>query len=520
MFLKKTDQNNNIFFRSFINNGINTVFTFIFGIISSILFTRIYGIEIFGSFTLIASYITIFFSIVTLGILSGFKREAIWFVSNNKNIGGYIFLVYIFSILFSIIPALPIYFFSDYFFDFFDISKNLLNPLIFYFIIHIVFFVPASIFLYVFEAYQDIFPITYINFFSNLLKLISVIIVGYFLVNIYSGILVYFLVSNLIILILSLHKLVIKYQIKFDITLIKKSIKNFFNAIKFSIKLLPLTISEIILANLGLVLLGKYNDIESVGYFKILLIFYVLLNFIPIFFVKVLSPMITKFFFEKNFDQILKYYNIIFKISMSISIPAIIIFGFFTEQALLMYDIQSQYLIYCMWILLLTNVFLIGSLLGSVFSAYNKPKLISLFLVSGSLINLILSYLLIPIYGIMGACLSLLISNIITQFSMHFYAIHIMNFQIPLVPIYKNLINGFFLISFFYLSGALNSTLLLKLGLAILGLLLFVIISSYNNIFTKSDFDSFNKIIDQIINVKIRIFLKKLLVLFFRTKMS
>ena len=114
MIVKSTNHNNNVFLRSFLNNGINTIFTFIFGIFSSVLFTRIFGIEIFGSFTLIASYITIFFSISTFGILSGFKRESIWFVSNKKNIGGYIFLIFIFSFLISIFFAIVFYIFNVY----------------------------------------------------------------------------------------------------------------------------------------------------------------------------------------------------------------------------------------------------------------------------------------------------------------------------------------------------------------------------------------------------------------------
>ena len=84
---------------------------------------------------------------------------------------------------------------------------------------------------------------------------------------------------------------------------------------------------------------------------------------------------------------------------MTISVPLIIIFGFFTKQVLLIYNIDSQYLIICMWILLLTNIFLIGSSLGSVFSAYNRPELISLFLVLGSVLNLILSLFKIKVNG-------------------------------------------------------------------------------------------------------------------------
>lgn len=516
MIVKSTNHNNNVFLRSFLNNGINTIFTFIFGIFSSVLFTRIFGIEIFGSFTLIASYITIFFSISTFGILSGFKRESIWFVSNKKNIGGYIFLIFIFSFLISIFFAIVFYIFKDPIFDYFDISNDLLNPIIFYFICHIIFFVPASIFLYVFEAYQDIFPITYINFSANALKLLAILIIGYTFTDLYGGIVAYFLVSNFIILIISFVKLLNNYHLKLNYKLIKNSYKNFSNAIKFSVGLFPLTISEIILGNLGIILLGKYSDIEDVGYFRILLIFYLLLNFIPTFFGKVLSPMITKFFFKKKYSQILKYYNISFKISMSISVPVIIIFGFFAKQLLSIYGIESNSLIISFWILLLTNIFLIGSLLGTVFSAYNKPNLISFFLVLGSIINLIFSYALIPDFGIYGACIAILISNIITQVSMHIYAIYILKFKVEVIPIFKVLTNGFILLVFLYFTDSIESGVLVKIGILILGLLIFFVVSSINNIFNPNDYKSFINVINQITNQKLRFFLKKILILFFK----
>ena len=518
MVVRKTEKNSNVFFRSFLNNGLNTIFTFVFGIISSVLFTRIFGIELFGSFTLIASYVTIFFSISTLGILSGFKREAIWFVSNKKNIGGYILLVYIFSLICSIILVLPFLIFNNFFFEFLDISNDLLNPLIFYFIAHIIFYVPATIFLYVFESYQDIFPITYINFLGNIFKVLAILVLGYIIVNIYSGILAYFLISNLIILLFSLFTLLKSYKLKFDFITIKFSVQRLLNAIKFSIKLFPLMISELILGNLAILLLGKYGNLEDVGFFRILFTFYLLLNFIPTFFGKVLTPMITKFFFKNQLKKILKYYNICFKISMCFSIPIIIIIGFFTKEILFIYGIESQYLLNCMWILLLTNIFLIGSSLGSVFSAYNRPELISLFLVLGSVLNLILSYSLIPEYGILGACISILISNIIIQASMHLYAIFIMKFSIKFKPVLQTLFNGFLFFGFFYLTNSINSSLFIKIGYLFLGLFLFLVISTYNNIFNRSEFESFKNIINQINNNKLKFFSKKILKLFFHTQ--
>lgn len=514
MIIKKSTENNNIFFRSFINNGLNTIFTFFFGILSSVLFTRIFGIELFGEFTLIASYITIFFSLSTIGILSGFKRESIWFVANNKNIGGYISLVYIFLVSLSVIFVLPLWIFNNFFFDLLNLSIDIINPLIFYFIAHIIIYVPATIFLNVFESYQDIFPITYINFFANLFKVLAILVFAYLSINIYTGIFVYFIVPNFIIIILAFYKLLKLYDLKFDLKTIKASSIRLFNSIKFTLKLFPLMISELIMGNLAILLLGKYGQLSDVGEFRILFSFYLVINFIPVFFSKLLNPMITKFFFNKEYDKILKYYNISFKTSMFISTPIIVVLGYFTSELLLMYGIESQYLVTCMWILLLTNFCMMGSSLGSVFSAYDRPELISLFLISGAIFNLLLSYLLIPIYGILGACIAILISNIVIQLSMHFYSIIKMKFLIALIPIIQVIFNGSIILFFLYITATFDSSIIVKIGVSLTALSFFIIISIINNIFSKSDIDSFNNIVSQFTNKRLRLFLLKIISLF------
>jgi len=46
---------------SFLYNGLNTIQSILFGFLTSLVFVKIFDLKILGEFTLVASYVTIFF---------------------------------------------------------------------------------------------------------------------------------------------------------------------------------------------------------------------------------------------------------------------------------------------------------------------------------------------------------------------------------------------------------------------------------------------------------------------------
>lgn len=426
-FLK---DNKSILQSSFIYNGLNTIQAILFGFLTSLLFTRILGLEIFGEFSLIASYISIFFSVITSGVLTGFKREAIRYSTTGKSVGNFLFLIFFFTVISTLIFSILILLFEDTFFDLFNIQKDYRNILILYLVGHVLIYVPGRLINFTFESFQDIKPIFKINLLSNLVKSTGVILLLFFTINIDNAVIVYFIVPNAVILIFSYNHIKKYYNFKFKLEELKFYSNSLKEVFSYSFKLYPLMLSELILGNIAIVILSRNFSTEIIGIFKVLFNYYLVLKYVPQFLGKVISPTLTKLFFENKISKVVDYYNFTFKLSILICSLLSIFFIGYINELLEIYGINAKEYSLSMVVLLLSNLVLTGSLIGGVYQAYNFPQFISLFVGIGSIINFGFSIYLIPYYGVLGACIAIFASNLISQLGLHLFAIKKINFKI------------------------------------------------------------------------------------------
>lgn len=476
---------------SFFYNGLNTIQSILFGFLSSLLFTKIFGLEIFGEFTLVASYITIFFSIITSGILTGFKRETIKFSTSGNNIGNFLFLIFSFTLLFTIIFSGIILLNKNYIFELLNLRNIDLDTLLLYLISHVLFFVPGSLLMFTFESFQDIKPLFRTSILSNCIKVIGLGLVVFFTINITNAIVFYFLVPNVIIFLLSLIHMVNNYNFRINWKELSLSLNSFINAIIYSLKLYPLMIAELVIGNIAIILLSKSHSIETIGIFKILFNYYLVLKFIPEFFGRVINPMLTKLYFEKEIAKIITYYNFTFKLSIIICSCLTIFFVGFIKELLGIYGIYDSEYIFCMIILNAANLILTGSMIGGVFQAYNNPQFISFFVGLGSVSSYFLAGYLVPIYGISGACFTILGSNLITQIGLHYYVVKKMKLKIE---IGRFIFSTFFvLLSCTILMAAdqYNDIFILKSLIIIFLIIIYLIIMRYYGFFNSYELNQF-----------------------------
>ena len=468
---------------SFFYNSLNTIQSIFFGFLTSLLFTKIFGLEILGEFTLVATYITIFFAVITSGILTGFKREAIMFSTTNNNIGNFLFLVYIFTLVITILFSALFFLFEDFIFELLNLQNINYNTLVLYLISHVLFFVPASLLMFTFESFQNIKPLFRISFSSNVIKTIGLVLMVYFTLNVNNAIIVYFLVPHIVISFLSFIHILNNYNFKINFKEIYLSFNSFKNALLYSIKLYPLMIAELIIGNIAIILLSKSHSIESIGVFKILFNYYLVLKFIPEFFGRVINPTLTKLYFEKKESKVLIYYNFFFKLSILVCSCLTIFFVGYTRELLGIYSIYGSEYIICMIILLASNLILTGSMIGGIFQAYNHPEFISLFVGIGSITSYILAIYLIPKYGILGACFSILGSNLISQIGLHYYALKKMKINIEVNNFIFSVVIVFIVSSLIFISNYYNDSLVLKSLLILFMIVIYLIIIKFYGFF-------------------------------------
>jgi O-antigen/teichoic acid export membrane protein len=472
---------------SFFYNGLNTIQAILFGLLNSLLFTRILGLEIFGEFSLVASYISIFFSVITSGILTGFKREAVRFSTNNENVGNFLFSIFLFTVIAVVLFSLIIFIFENSFFNLFNIQKEYRNILIFYLVSHVLFFFPGQLLIFTFESFQDIKPLFKINLLSNFIKAFGIILLIFFIVNVNNAIIVYFLVPNFTILFFSYRYIRNNYNFKINLKELRHSLKSFKNAFTYSLKLYPLMLAELVIGNIAIVLLGKYHSTESVGVFKILFNYYLVIKFIPQFFGKVITPTLTNLFFENKKNKIITYYNFTFKLSILLCSLITIFFLGFVEELLGIYGINGSEYVIGMTILLASNIVLTGHMIGGVFQAYNNPQFISLFVGIGSLSNYFLAVYLIPDYGITGACISIFISNLISQVGLHYYAVKKLKFKIDIKKFIISILIVFFLGIIVTSSHIYNDSIVLKSFIILILIISYLTIMKFYGFFNSNE---------------------------------
>ena len=417
---------------SFVYNGLNTIQSILFGLLTSLLFTRILGLEIFGKFSLVASYISIFFSVITTGILTGFKREAIRYSTNEENVGNFLFIIFLFTVIATVLFSAIILFFENSFFDLFNIQKEYRNVLILYLLSYVLIYVPGSLIIFTLESFQDIKPIFKISLLSNFIKTIGILSLIFFALNVHNAIIVYFLIPNFIIVFFSYNHIKKNYNFKLNLKELKYSLKSLKKVFSYSLKLYPLMLAELILGNIAIIILSKTHSVEIIGVFKVLFNYYLVIKFVPLFFGKVISPTLTKLVFEHKNSKVVMYYNFTFKLSVLICSLLTILFIGYTSELLSIYGIYGKEYTLSMIILLLSNLVLAGCLIGAVFQAYNYPQFISIFVGIGSIINFGLSISLIPSYGILGACIAIFAANLVSQLGLHLFAIKKIKFKIPI----------------------------------------------------------------------------------------
>ena len=189
-------------------------------------------------------------------------------------------------------------------------------------------------------------------------------------------------------------------------------------SINFSLKLLksswPLLLSSMSIAlyiKVDQIMLGQMLNDKSVGIYSVAVKISEVFYFIPIIITASAFPLILEAKQENN-EKFCKYLQLLFNILSIVSILISVCISFSSGmliEFLFGADYQESSLILMIHIWASIFVFL-GVASSKWFIAHNLEKIIFFRTITNMFINIFLNYLLIPIYGAMGAAIALLIT--------------------------------------------------------------------------------------------------------------
>jgi len=251
----------------------------------------------------------------------------------------------------------------------------------------------------------------------------------------------------------------LQYTIIFIITLTGVNIINAFNIKKFvsferytleikhhikSILIIFVSVLAIsIYVNLDITMLGILSGEKHVAYYSVAIKLNRLLITLVTAFGTVIVPKISNYVYNKNNEEIKKLLKIALSYIFIISIPAIIILNNFAKEIiLLMFGEQFKPAISTFKITNLIILFTgLNNFMGiQVLFPHNKEKYYTFSIIVGVIFNIILNYILIPIYKNDGAAIATLMTELIILILLFYFTKN----QINKILFSKNLIKILF----------------------------------------------------------------------------
>ncbi|MFN3383324.1 MAG: flippase [Archaeoglobaceae archaeon] len=384
-------------------NSFSLLVANLMGLLVIIFLARVLKPELFGIYSLSFSIISIFAVFADLGINNATTRYIADAVAKNDyNLaGGYFHFLFKFksflTLVISAIVAISANSLSQIF------EKPIAEPLL---ILSLFLFLSSmnSLFLSIANAMND-FKLNFLNytflgttklFFTLLLVLLGLSLLGAILAVVFSAI---------ITLLFAVYYVLRKYR---SIFVAKRGVDKtrLFRFIAFTA---VLSTTWVIFANVDMVMIGYFLESKEVAFYRAgFSIITAIAGFISI--PAVLLPVFVKL----EGEDLSKAFSRAFKYSLALCIPSA--FGvILIAKNLLLFAYGIEYIqgLNAMQILSLLLVSPAFGIYGAIFSSKERPELNFYPLTFSMLLNVVLNWALIPIYGIEGAAIATVVSNIV-----------------------------------------------------------------------------------------------------------
>lgn len=389
------------------------------GYILTLMITRWYGADTMGLFSLSITLLNIFTSI---GIF-GFNDALVRFVAdyNNNNKPHLVKEVYqkslSISTILSFILSIIFYFSASFFAE--TVFKN--NSLIFYFQV-ISFGIPPLILISINSAiFRGLKNIKFFSFFKNVgVFLVTTIILFIAGINKYpDSITVISQVLSLYFIMIMSFVGIVKYT---KISKYKsQNILEYASLLKVSFPMLFSSSMTFVMGWADIIMIGIFRNEGEVGVYSVV-VKLALLTTIPLIAVSsISSSQFSEYFSQKKWILLKKsIFNSTKLIAITTS-PIIFILGIFSKEILLSFGEEFVSGFYALLFLFLGRIIdAMTGLSNSLLSMVGLQNQLMINMIIATFVNIILNYLLIPMYGINGAAVatstSIIILNMLSVF--------------------------------------------------------------------------------------------------------
>lgn len=366
-------------FESFLGNTSLLVFSMLFSLVC----TRLYGPEIFGQYTYTITIITLLMVLSKAGLDNGL----LYYMPKVGN--KFISLCVLVNFLLSLILVVISQFFIN------DSFIKLMLPLVWLLSLEQVFF---GIYRFSGEI-KEYFLIK--GLLSNILQICTIIFLYIFIGKDIINIAISVYISSLISI------LIYYYQNRFRFNKIIIDIK----FLKYSIPFVLTASLSVIISKIDIIMLGIMTSKADVGVYQVTVQIANLISVLLMIYNTVFAPQISKYYHNGNMEELRLLYTRSTKLLGIASLLFLLILVFLGKFILLIFG-QELVIGYISLVLRGIGQF-INTAVGSVWlmlAMTGKPKLQVYGNLAACLINIVLNYILIPIYGIEGAAFASMVS--------------------------------------------------------------------------------------------------------------
>lgn len=395
-----------------IYNLSSAIISIILGFVINLIIARYYGASILGTFSLVTSVLSIVIIFTLIGTNTALLRLIPEHVSKYSHISAYNIFIKVFKIvvILSIIISIVIYMISPLI-SIYVIKNEDLSILL---RISSIFIIFNSLFIILLATLRALGSTKLYALLQLLLPISNVtvlVVLTTFFNNEYIP--VYAWISSYFILfVISLYftiKLITKY--KNTDTRSENKILKYKHIISISFPMFLTSSMILIISQIDIIMLGIFASEKIVGIFTIVAKLSLLANFILITINTIIGPKFSKLYFEKNhtdLKSLLKKstYLIVFS-----SIPIAIILVVFGE--FILESFGNEFMLGYNSLLVLVigyTLLLVAGPIEMFMNMTGKQKTLNFIYLIGGTLNIILNYLLIPIYGMIGASSATIIS--------------------------------------------------------------------------------------------------------------
>ena len=374
--------------------------------ITQVYLARLLSIESYGLYSLGRSCLELLQLPAKLGLPNAVVRFGSVYLGSNdeKRLKGVLLSAIVLSGLFASVCSASVIAFSNELCVFFFKSDKLI-PILKLFCLSLPFFVILSVSVSAFRVYKKIFYYSTISDFLspglNLLLVFLFIILGYGLIGAVFG----FIISNAISMLISLILLKKLFPQLYSIK--SPAIYETTRLLKYSTTVAFIGISHVLMSQTDRIMLGAFSNIEEVGLYNASAVIALQMTLFLTAINTIFAPMIADLY-SKNLLSDIEY---LFKASTKwvftlTFIVALVVFTFSKE---ILSVFGNEFSVNINTLLILTAGQFINASVGAVgfiLTMTGKHKIELFNSITLASLNIVLNYLLIPIYGSMGAAIA------------------------------------------------------------------------------------------------------------------